>query len=272
MTPDFFIIPYRLINDEHLTGVHHRVYATLYWYEHLKDGKCFASNDEIARVAKTAPDTVTNVLRELEKLGYIQRSFFDDGKNHHRQQIKTLISFSVNTVQSTQGVVQSTDVNPSNAQIDRESNIGESNIRESNKITSDPIKPNRTSVDTLIQLYQNLYKFNYGNLPKLPSYPATYKALERILKTHTLAQAGCFMFQHFEWRGMTGNDDFMWDKAYEAGFPLTWLYNNVGQYETYLMANEPTASMWGQDHDTELTKYLDTLCKELFNSVEHLIS
>lgn len=131
---------------------------------------------------------------------------------------------------------------------------------------SNPEKDTNEAVKTCLHLYQELYKYHYGNLPRLPSYGAVYTTFKRLLQRYTMPQLGCMIFMHFEWRGMTGEADGLFDRAYEAGFPLNWFYNNVGQYETFLMANDPTARIWGLEYEVELTKYLDSLCEMLFSA------
>ena len=50
--PDFLIIPYQLVENEFLTPADLKVYGAIYWYQHLKDGKCTAGNPAIARIAR----------------------------------------------------------------------------------------------------------------------------------------------------------------------------------------------------------------------------
>lgn len=71
--PNFFVIPYILIQDRRVQPLDAIVYGTIYWYHSLKDGVCFASNATMADIAKASPRGVQNSLTSLEKFGYIRR-------------------------------------------------------------------------------------------------------------------------------------------------------------------------------------------------------
>lgn len=94
--PDFLLIPYQLIADKRIDPMDEKIYSIVYWFEHLKDGRCTASNEEIAAILHAEVDTgsrsVQNSLTKLEELGYITREFKDESRRH-RTAIHTNISF-----------------------------------------------------------------------------------------------------------------------------------------------------------------------------------
>lgn len=90
--PDFVIIPYPVYSDEKLEGLDRVVYGVVYWFEHMRDGRCTASNATIAAVTGTNLRSVSNSLNRLEDRGYISRLYKDDAKRN-RSEIRTKISF-----------------------------------------------------------------------------------------------------------------------------------------------------------------------------------
>jgi len=91
--PDFLIIPYQLIADENITPVDERVYAIVYWFTKLKNEKCTASNETLAKMCKSTAKAVQNSLTNLESLGYIKRKFRDESRRN-RSEIIPLVTFS----------------------------------------------------------------------------------------------------------------------------------------------------------------------------------
>ena len=90
--PDFLIIPYQLVENEFLTPADLKVYGAIYWYQHLKDGKCTAGNPAIARIARIKARTIRECLERLEKHGFIQRIYKDTEKKI-RQEIMATIAY-----------------------------------------------------------------------------------------------------------------------------------------------------------------------------------
>jgi DNA-binding MarR family transcriptional regulator len=90
MIPEFLIVPYQIYAHEKLRPADKIVYAVVYWYEKMKDGKCIASNESIARVANIEPRTVGLALERLEQYKFIKREF-DGTDGNHRKEIKTLV-------------------------------------------------------------------------------------------------------------------------------------------------------------------------------------
>lgn len=105
--PDFIAIPFQVLSDKKLQPLDQKVYGFIYWFEHLKDGKCTAGNEVLAQLANCQVKGVQNGLTRLEKQGYIVRTYKDESKRI-RKEIKTTISFkkvSLNedTVSSNEG-------------------------------------------------------------------------------------------------------------------------------------------------------------------------
>jgi DNA-binding Lrp family transcriptional regulator len=90
--PDFLQTPYQLYADSKMEPADRDVYAVVYWYEHLRDGKCTASNITIATLLGITTRAVQNSLTKLEDAGYIERIYKDVAKRN-RESIKSKIAF-----------------------------------------------------------------------------------------------------------------------------------------------------------------------------------
>lgn len=89
--PNLLIIPFQLVKDKNLEQVDRLLYGVIYWFEHMKDGRCFAGNDRIAKILGTTPRVIQNSLTNLEKNGYILRMYKDSAKRN-RIEIRGLIA------------------------------------------------------------------------------------------------------------------------------------------------------------------------------------
>lgn len=92
MRPDFLIIPIQLYDRTSFEPIDRDVYAVVYWFQHLKDGRCTASNNAIARVINCSPRSVQNSLTKLEEYGAVER-FYTDNTKRHRKEVSCKISF-----------------------------------------------------------------------------------------------------------------------------------------------------------------------------------
>lgn len=92
MMPDYLTIPLQLVRDREIDAIDRMVYGVIYWYEHMKDGKCFASNESMAQIIGTTARVIQNSLSRLEDRGYILREYKDAAKRN-RSEIKSLVAF-----------------------------------------------------------------------------------------------------------------------------------------------------------------------------------
>jgi hypothetical protein len=91
--PEFLIIPYQVFTDKRLQQADALVYAICYWFERLKDGKCFASNKTIGDYLHLHPHSVARSLGRLEGCGYIAL-IYKDSTRRTRQEIRTLVTYN----------------------------------------------------------------------------------------------------------------------------------------------------------------------------------
>ena len=135
MWPDFLLTPYQLIADEEINPVDERVYAIIYWFRNMKLERCVASNEVIAKYAKTTPRTVQKSIAKLEEKGYILRVYKDVSKIE-REELLPLISFgAVRLVGRGGDVPQDVGVRPTGR------HIYNNKREEKNDIDTPPAKP-----------------------------------------------------------------------------------------------------------------------------------
>lgn len=106
--PSFIQIPLIIIKDQETRTVDSLVYGIVYWFEHLKDGKCYASNKTIGLLINVSQSSVADSLTRLEKAGFISRIYSSNGT---RKEIKSLIDFAVIPLQK-EGRVSSNEEPP----------------------------------------------------------------------------------------------------------------------------------------------------------------
>lgn len=87
--PEFLLIPMIVYDRPELGPTDKVVYAIIYWYEHMREGICKASNGSIAAIARVDDRTVRAALDRLEQVGFIKR-FYKDKDRKIRIKIKCL--------------------------------------------------------------------------------------------------------------------------------------------------------------------------------------
>jgi len=129
--PDFLLIPLPVYQNNRLDNIDCFVYAVIYWFYSLKDGKCTASNATIANILNLVNyRTVQNALTRLEENGFIKREY-QDSKKRIREEIIPLVTFRVSSVDDKVSSVDDTRVSSVD---DQNKNIYNENIKEENTV------------------------------------------------------------------------------------------------------------------------------------------
>lgn len=89
-SPSFYIVPKKIYQDKNLQPLDSKVWGFIYWYVHLKEGRCFASNRTLATQIQCSEVAIRKCLDRLEKCGYIKR-FYKDTEKKNRIEIKPMI-------------------------------------------------------------------------------------------------------------------------------------------------------------------------------------
>lgn len=90
--PEFLLIPMVVYDDRSLSPTDKIIYAVVYWFEHMRYGKCIASNSAIADIAKVDDRTVRVGLEHLEAAGFLKRHFKDQQRKI-RSKITCIVRF-----------------------------------------------------------------------------------------------------------------------------------------------------------------------------------
>lgn len=177
--PDFLIIPYQIYSHPKLKKLDHTVYAVIYWYAKLKDGKCTASNSAIARIAKSSFSGVTSSLIRLEKYQTIKRVFSQDNK---RTEIVPLITYGGYSIQ-VEGVTPQSkggySVERQISNIDKELVLSADNTAVSTETATIPIKE-------LVKYYSDLVERVRGFPIKAVKWGQVGKLLKERMRYYKL--------------------------------------------------------------------------------------
>lgn len=90
-SPDFLQYPHEMVLNKNLQPLDSIVYSVVFWFERLRNGRCFASNKTIAKYAGSSASGVANSLARLRKEEYIQ--CFYNPETNARTEIKCLIRY-----------------------------------------------------------------------------------------------------------------------------------------------------------------------------------
>ena len=169
--PDFLLTPYQLIADPRVTPLEERVYSVVYWFRSMRLQKCTAANETIAQLAKSKSATaVQNALTNLEKLGYIRRTYKDSARRV-RDEIIPLVTFArLSSVGDTVSPAGDTQVSPTGDQM--YNNTNDKTKPKSAALYSDP----------------GFNKF-WAEYPRREAKGAAWKAWLKIAPTQAVAEA-----------------------------------------------------------------------------------
>lgn len=246
--PSFLLIPKVLYEDKEIRETDEKVYACVYWFSELKDGKCFASNKAIGQIINFTQGTVSNSLTRLENRGYIRRTFTKDGE---REQIIPLITFDLRANASSGGdTVEKPLTLPPRQQGDT---VHDEHIHNIERVIEKDIEgiplQGTTPAQRVYNFYSLVFRHFYGFAPK-GSYVKDLMIAKSILKDYNELQVAMFILLHFEWKGANGNDDFVYKRLSGACFPLSWIKPNTNAYQAFF---KHTLKIDLDDTDTILT-------------------
>ncbi len=91
MKPDFLITPRQIYGDKQLAPLDEKVYAVVYWFSQMKDGKCTAGNRTIANVLDCHTSAVGKAIIKLEQCGAIKRTYKDDARRIRKEIIPLVV-------------------------------------------------------------------------------------------------------------------------------------------------------------------------------------
>lgn len=101
-----------------------------------------------------------------------------------------------------------------------------------------PVKLGTTPLLRLSSLYERLYEHEFNVKPRVLLRGRDGGVLKSLLKSFSEVQIAVLMIVHFNWYGMSGNDEWQYDKLRENCFPLSWISVRANNYIAYLSEME----------------------------------
>jgi len=179
--PEFIPVFHSSLADGNLNKQDVLVLGVVYWFERLKEGKCFASNATLARIIGSKnPTSISNSLKRLEENGYIQCIFFDESKRHRKEIVCFIHKLNKGVFHPQMKGVSSTDERRVSSTDEQSENTVRKNIKK--------------NTDELINLFQEINP----SYRLLFSRPPQRAAAERLLKLHPLDWWTRFMPAYLE--------------------------------------------------------------------------
>ena len=115
-----------------------------------------------------------------------------------------------------------------------------------------------TRVKDVRGFYMALFSKLFGFSPTI-NFPMSGAVIKKWLKDLNEWQINTLIIIHFNWRGMDGNDEYIYKRLRDNAFPLTWISNNINAYQAYIR------NVIGLDFDNEevLKKYVSDYLKTI---------
>lgn len=85
------------------------------------------------------------------------------------------------------------------------------------------------------EIYKSLFKRTFGYDTQLENYIQIYANFKSLLKDgFTRDQIIALIFCHYEWRGLDGKNENIYNNLKSRGFPLSWINSRCYEYQNYI--------------------------------------
>lgn len=118
-------------------------------------------------------------------------------------------------------------------------------------LTLDPELRGSTPAQRLLTIYNDCYKYVYG-VPYKPNYQKDLSVLKRLTQRFTECQLARMLVIHFNWYGMSGNNERDNIFLKEALFSIGLFSSNLNKYEVYIR------NVLGENFDDDYTMLTET--------------
>ncbi len=149
--PDFLIIPFEVVSNKGLQPNDYLVYAVIYWFERMKDGRCVASNKTMAELLNITEGSLANSLNRLDEQKFIVR-LYKDQKRRNRLEIKTLVHFTKIDTSNNESTIHQT-MNRDTSNDEQNSNTHKV---KGNSINTTGVKTPDNQTSLLIDLFKGV--------------------------------------------------------------------------------------------------------------------
>lgn len=218
-------------NVADLLSVYIFYYYTAKWQ---KTNQPKATNEYVVKGLKISRSRVVKAKELLESIGLIQptQTRDKDGKVTGWY-IKLNYIWSDQTIQTTllpQVVPATSGKRETNA-----SSANNINALNTNIITTGQLPDSRGKnyIFRVLSIYRDLFRNKYGFAPTI-SVPRFGKSIKELVSTYSELQIAALLVVFFNWKGITGDNDFESTKLINAAYPIQWFHTSINQYEVYL--------------------------------------
>lgn len=247
----------------------------LYWWNKKKDVELYKTIEETEKETTLTRGQQDRVIKNLEKQGFLSTEV-------RGLPPKRNFSLNIKRIEEELGAICTKQTNRfvQNEQIDLyktdKYSITESTTEST---TENIISPNgeqpklpdwlgKTPLQRIVGFYSSLWFSRYGFEYKLQNWGMFGKLFSPLIKEHGELLLSSLIIIHFNWYGVSGNDEFTHKRLVESSFPIEWLPKSINPYLVYLknvLGVETT--------DGGLKKYiLDNALESMQNYKKHLES
>jgi len=256
--PNYYaILPAEIRYDPGLTWMEKVLYAEITALSN-KDGYCYATNAFFSKHYDVSSRTVTRAIANLVEKGFLFSLLENSGthsvrKIYLRENAEKLIP---QVVAHKDGVDKSVlllgggvdknvhtpldkNVQHNNTSINT---INNTNIpasqAEPEEVKDRHLLPSwlgKNSHARIGRLYELLWESKFGVPHKFHITGKTGSMLKNLLAESTESMVALMLVVHFEWRGMSGNDERALKNLHDNGYPFSWLPSKVSLYKAYIL-------------------------------------
>lgn len=285
--PNYYaVLPAEIRYSKDLTYLERILYAEITALSN-KEGYCFATNAYFASHYNNSERTISRSISKLVDKGFLFILLEVVGdKTLRKIYLRDAAEKQIPIALLPPTTKMSTPIEKEGGGVDKNvyhnSTIGDRSIGVGDRTIGDSINtnPNTSTVSTppaeasalkltlpdwlgnnshvrLGRLYELLWMHHMAHPTKLRLTGQTGALFKRLLADYSEILVGLMLIVHFEWRGLSGNDDRILKTHRDHGYPLSWIPSRAATYLAFIR------STMAVKDDTEGLKYITKALKEL---------
>lgn len=226
----FNVVP----NKKHLLGKPSEMQCVYFWIvDHADEyGKCFPNRSTLARESGCNIKTVDKYIKKLIEDGFIIKT------NRKNQESSANMSnlYQLLVIEET----PETEYPHTESGFNPTTNTGSVTIPSINntQITvvteqKEEKKKQDTYITRLLRRYSFLFGKIYGFAPTV-NIGRFGKTMKELMESRSEKQISALMIIYFQWHGMTGNDNYEYEKLTKSTHNPQWFGSTINQYEAYM--------------------------------------
>lgn len=118
----------------------------------------------------------------------------------------------------------------------------------------------KTPIARIVKVYSLMFRERFGFEPKITNWAMLGRNFKGLLSTYSEWQIASFILVHFDWRGVSGDDDFSFRRLQDKGFPIEWVPNASNAYRVYI---QNTLGISFED-DSSVKRHVTAIIKPLY--------